>query len=32
MAGGRKLTMEMKGTSKIANDLWEIVYELHWFE
>ncbi len=32
MAGGRNLTMEMKGTSKISNDLWEIVYELHWFE
>jgi hypothetical protein len=32
MAGGRNLNIKMKGTSKIANDLWEIVYELHWFE
>jgi hypothetical protein len=32
MAGGRNLTMEIKDTSKISNDLWEIVYELHWFE
>jgi hypothetical protein len=32
MSGGRNLTMEMKGTSKISNDFWEIVYGLHWFE
>jgi hypothetical protein len=32
MAGGRDLTMEVKGAYKVSADLWEIVCELHWFE
>jgi len=32
MAGGKNLTMEMKGALKISPDLWEIVCELHWLE
>jgi hypothetical protein len=32
MARGRNLTMELKGAYKISEDLWEIVYGLHWFE
>lgn len=30
MAGGKNLTMGKKGTDKASDDLWEIVYELHW--
>ena len=32
MAGGNNLTMETKSSSKISDNLWEIVYELHWTE
>jgi len=32
MSGGRNLTMEMKGSDKASDDLWETVYELHWDE
>jgi hypothetical protein len=32
MAGGKNLTMEKKSTYKVSDDLWEIVYELHWTE
>jgi hypothetical protein len=32
MAGGKNLTMENKGADKASDDLWEIVYELHWTE
>jgi len=32
MSGGRNLTMELKGSDKASDDLWEIVYELHWDE
>jgi len=32
MAGGKNLTMEKKGTYIVSDDLWEIVYELHWTE
>jgi hypothetical protein len=32
MAGGKNLSMGKKGTAKAPADLWEIVYELHWFE
>lgn len=32
MAGGNNLTMETKSSSKLSDNLWEIVYELHWTE
>lgn len=32
MAGGKNMTMEKKGADKTSDDLWEIVFELHWNE
>jgi hypothetical protein len=32
MAGGKNLTMQNKGADKASDNLWEIVYELHWTE
>jgi len=32
MAGGKNLSMKNKGADKASDNLWEIVYELHWSE